>query len=115
VFGICPTTNTKEPKATTMIIATAIVIMPTDLSFILLYSFSERRLLTISLSVANPAFADEFVKQLDESKELRNALFAYRLFVIISLSEPSVTVLCCILWLETHSDSHSLSRTAGHS
>jgi len=29
--------------------------------------------------VANPAFADEFVKQLDELKELRNALFAYRL------------------------------------
>jgi hypothetical protein len=29
--------------------------------------------------VANPAFADEFVKQLDELKELRNTLFAYRL------------------------------------
>jgi chromosome segregation ATPase len=29
--------------------------------------------------VANPALADEFVKQLDELKELRNALFAYRL------------------------------------
>jgi hypothetical protein len=29
--------------------------------------------------VANPAFADEFVKQLDELEELRNTLFAYRL------------------------------------
>ena len=29
--------------------------------------------------VANPAFADEFVKQLDELKELRNTLFAYGL------------------------------------